>query len=423
MVIITQWNANSVTAHKAELIKFINLQQRKPDVIIIQETFLKPKQVFTLDGYNVERNDREIGMKGGVATLLRKGIHYRKLETPASLESIATEITINKEKLTIINLYIPPTSRPDTAELRKLFTDYGQKVVLSGDMNAHNPLWGSDSRNNNGDIIEDLVTEYNWTVLNMGQPTYQKQAGGTSIIDISIASGAVASKCKLTTETQTLGSDHFPSNISYNERIKYDQQSKPKWIQNKADWIHFTEVCRTSITRDLITDDIEETNSNITIAILDAAKATIPRTAGNIINKKINLPYWNDACTEAVEAREEARKIANKSRRETDNIEFKRRKGIAQRIIKNASREYWQKFCTGLNEGSRLAPIWKMSRKINGIHDDGVAPALKYNNILADTTEEKVELLAQAFSDTSSSRNYTPSFLQHKNQVEAAFNI
>ena len=172
MVIITQWNANSITAHKAELIKFINQQQRKPDVIIIQETFLKPKQVFTLDGYNVERNDREIGKKGGVATLLRKGIHYRKIETPASLESIATEISINKEKLTIINLYIPPTSRPDTVELRKLFTDYGQKVVLSGDMNAHNPLWGSESTNNNGDIIEDLLTEYNWTVLNTGQPTY-----------------------------------------------------------------------------------------------------------------------------------------------------------------------------------------------------------------------------------------------------------
>ena len=256
-----------------------------------------------------------------------------------------------------------------------------------------------------------------------GPANIPKHGGGTSIIDISMASAAVAAKCNLKTETQTLGSDHFPSNISYNERINYDQQSKPKWIQNKADWIHFSELCRASITRELLTDNIEETNSNITIAILDAAKASIPRTAGKISNRKINLPYWNDACTEAVEAREAARKVANKSGREVDNIEFKRRKGIAQRTIKNASREYWQKYCSRLTDGTRLAPIWKMSRKMNGIHDDSVAPVLTYKNIQAESIEEKAELLAQAFSDTSSSSNYTPSFIQHKNQVEAEFNI
>ena len=42
------------------------------DILALNETFLKPKFKFHLPGYDIYKNDRLVGTKGGVAILVKK---------------------------------------------------------------------------------------------------------------------------------------------------------------------------------------------------------------------------------------------------------------------------------------------------------------------------------------------------------------
>ncbi len=56
--LILQWNAQSLIANGQEFKKYINDLTIKPDIICIQETWLKPHLDFILKEYNSVRSDR-----------------------------------------------------------------------------------------------------------------------------------------------------------------------------------------------------------------------------------------------------------------------------------------------------------------------------------------------------------------------------
>ncbi len=57
-----QWNARSLLANGQEFKKFIDELPIKPDVICVQETWLKPNLDFRIVGYSSVRSDREEGV-------------------------------------------------------------------------------------------------------------------------------------------------------------------------------------------------------------------------------------------------------------------------------------------------------------------------------------------------------------------------
>ena len=64
------------------------------------------------------------------------------------------------------------------------------KAVLGLDTNSHSPLWGCDEVNARGQKIEELIMEYQLTVLNKGNlPTFVSSRG-SSIIDVTLAYGS-----------------------------------------------------------------------------------------------------------------------------------------------------------------------------------------------------------------------------------------
>ena len=50
------------------------LLENQIDILALNETFLEPKFKFHLPGYDIYKNDRLVGTKGGVAILVKKGI-------------------------------------------------------------------------------------------------------------------------------------------------------------------------------------------------------------------------------------------------------------------------------------------------------------------------------------------------------------
>ena len=87
-----QWNASSLTAHGAELKHFLSNCKYLPDVICVQETFLKENKVGNLDCYDIVRRDRVGTAGGGVATFIKTGLNYMVLDNPAGIECIIIEV-------------------------------------------------------------------------------------------------------------------------------------------------------------------------------------------------------------------------------------------------------------------------------------------------------------------------------------------
>jgi len=61
VMLILQWNARSLIANGQDFKQFIRNRREKPDVICIQESWLKPNLDFIIYGYVSVRQDRENG--------------------------------------------------------------------------------------------------------------------------------------------------------------------------------------------------------------------------------------------------------------------------------------------------------------------------------------------------------------------------
>ena len=69
---IVSWNCQGLRLKRKELQNY--LLENQIDILALNETFLKPKFKFHLPGYDIYKNDRLAGTKGGVPILVKKGI-------------------------------------------------------------------------------------------------------------------------------------------------------------------------------------------------------------------------------------------------------------------------------------------------------------------------------------------------------------
>ncbi len=170
MVSVLQWNARSLYANGLEFKSYINQMKVKPEVICIQESWLKPKLEFVLKGYIRVRRDREAGKGGGCITFVKEGIPYRVLEKGVELEYIVLEIWIEKNNYVIINIY-NPCKRLMLNHLEEIKGLNGEKVICCGDFNAHSSLWGGQLTDANGQVIEEILEKENLVCVNDGRYT------------------------------------------------------------------------------------------------------------------------------------------------------------------------------------------------------------------------------------------------------------
>jgi len=227
---IFQWNCNGLLAHVNEFKQ--HLAQNSCDVICLQETFLKSNKSFSLAGFSVIRKEREGSRKGGLITLIKDTLNYTEIPVQASIQCITANIKTDNSYITVTNLYISPDKSIDITELSKIFT---AKSVIVGDFNSKSTLWGSPTTDERGLIIEDIVDNNDFVILNNGQPTYTHYDGSQSHLDLSLICHTLGSKSYWEVLDNTFGSDHFATtyiNI-YPDKETDDTQ---KFILSKADW-------------------------------------------------------------------------------------------------------------------------------------------------------------------------------------------
>ena len=412
-----QWNARGLIPKLRELKQHIG--NNTYDIICVQGTFLKPDKAVRIEGYNIVRTDRTAGKGGGLAIFLKQDVKYMILPSPPNIEYQIMEISTTTGKLTIVNVYVPPSTNIETDCYQSLFAR--PNTIIVGDLNVKNSLWNSPTDNARGRAIETLLTQNNFVVLNTGQPTYQNSLGQTSHIDLTLAASRLATKCTWHVLNNAMGSDHAPVVCQLEDILKVENNITSKWKLDKADWQSYQYNCRQQLLlNDPYNDDVNTFNENVVRMITAAANNSVPCRKLNNTRKHKPLPYWNEDIKTAIYRRNCAR---NKLRRRPtqENVNnYKRQKGLAQHVIKENAEIHWHKYCDTLDNTTKLSLVWNMAKRMNGLSSNTTSRYLITDDgQTVDNNIDKAELFAKKFSEIISPANYSEDFRKRKESVEA----
>lgn len=404
---ILHWNARSLIANGAELKYFIDDQDVKPNIICVQETWLRPSLDFVIYGYTAIRKDREMGAGGGVATFIQQGLNYRILSLHKEMEVIVTEIWVDNINFVVVNLY-NPCQKITREMLESVPVNWNSRIIFCGDFNAHNTLWGSIKTDDNGDILEEFMDDFKLVCLNDGRGTRFDTAHGTeSAIDLSILSERIAGSSQWDVlNKHPLGSDHYPVFVKINQfDVRLEENWCPRWKMREANWALFSMKASARLLGNFSyeTDDIEEANTIITGILYETAEETIGKSTG--VREKRMVPWWTTECKETIKIRNKAfRKL--KSNHCYDNlIVYKRAQAVVKRTVREAKKRYWRDFCSTIGAETKVSEVWGMIRKMGGVRRDFSLPVLKDSSGEAVSNAEKAEMLARAFVKVHSSQN------------------
>ena len=175
---ILQWNARGLRCNRRDF--DILIGEHQPDVICPQETKLEHSPPLShywcanYDGYckSLRRNPDQLPC-GGVLIYIKKGLYHRVVGIDSHLQAIAVQVTLGGTPI-IISVYIPDNNHLTTRDLSNLIRNIRGQILIVGDFNGHNYMWGSHDADTLGEVIERFTDKHNLCILNDWTHTYLK---------------------------------------------------------------------------------------------------------------------------------------------------------------------------------------------------------------------------------------------------------
>ncbi|KAG5889097.1 hypothetical protein JTB14_002125 [Gonioctena quinquepunctata] len=254
-----------------------------PFCICLQESHLKPNDNFTLRGYKSFRKDviPNLRARGGVITFVKDNLQVEEVLLLTNLQAVAVKIK-HPYKMTICNLYLPDFNLT-REELKNCIEQLPLPILILGDFNAHNPLWGSERIDHRGRIIEGIIDELDLVILNTGEGTFiNSRSNKLSAIDLSICSHEITPVLKWQC-LEEQNTDHIPISIECAVQ-KVDKRRTIKWITDKANWDLYREKLNHI---NILANTINEGVTELTEAIHYSADAAIPKSKGTVPKKRV----------------------------------------------------------------------------------------------------------------------------------------
>jgi len=167
---IIQWNPHRFFSKIDEIKLLIN--KFSPISICIQETNFNNNKPIHLNNYTsyIKNRNHAGRASGGVATFINKQYHSEEIPLISNLEAIAVNITA-KSKITICNIYIPNSQDFNSTDIQNIINQLPTPLIILGDFNSHNILWGCNDTDHRGNKIETILNTNNINILNNGQAT------------------------------------------------------------------------------------------------------------------------------------------------------------------------------------------------------------------------------------------------------------
>ena len=363
----------------------------KPAVFGLQETFLTSSKTPSFSGFNIlTKNSLNDRATGGVALLINKSYLFSEVHLNTPLQAVSARVTLNRV-VTFCSIYLPPSDHVANTDLINLIEQLPSPFVLLGDFSGHSPVWGNESYNSRGQMLEDLFSEMDSCILNDGSSTYIHPAtGSTSALDLSICGPSLVLDYEWNIHEDLCGSDHFPVILTSNA---VEEEAAPNRCNfKKADWLSFQVQCTSELT-EVAVISAEDPAGQFIDLLINAANKAIPKTR---FSKK--LPWFNDSCKRAIKERKKAQRkfFSNPTLSNFQNLKILRAK--ARQVVKQQKRNSWRHFCNKLNSKTQTQKVWKAIRKIKGRGGCNSVNHLKVNGKLITDKKEVAEVLAKNLS-------------------------
>ncbi|KAJ8914857.1 hypothetical protein NQ315_014870 [Exocentrus adspersus] len=169
-------------------------------------------------------------------------------------------------------------------------------ILVTGDLNAHNPLWGSELKNYNGDTIESCLEILDLVILNDGSPTRLTPPGTRpSAVDLTLASPQIAIKLSWHVIPDCGSSDHFPILTTSGDRERHGDivQMTAKRNYKRADWNSFYTFLETVVDQYTGGKNINFPNTEVAREILDNLTPVVVQPEFQITANEYEIEKFN----------------------------------------------------------------------------------------------------------------------------------
>jgi len=343
----------------------------------------------------------------GLAILIRNGIPSKTRNLNTNIPAVAIQVRL-EQLYTICNIYMPHHQDIPKEQIENLINQLPEPTIIAGDFNAKHTLWGNNTNDRRGHIIENILTQSSLTLLNTGSPThFHLQTGTHSAIDLTICSAQIPITMEWTVEDDLYGSDHYP--VIMNETVATEITREPKFALDRADWPKYYEETYIDPIDELLKLPAIETLVNFfNDHLISAATASIPKSTGR--PRPNRVPWWNVACATSNRERKTALRRYQRTGSVTDKISYNRARARAKYIKKEARKNSWKSYVDSINAETPMSKIWSRIRKIRGIYKPINSPILKQQGQLKSDPLQVAEILAEHYESVSSSHRYSDNF-------------
>lgn len=409
MNFILQWNVGGLISHLSEFKQ--QMLTSSPIAAALQETHFRDSDNynFNVPGYTMyQHNVNSENRQGGVALYVCNSIPQRHIPLNSTINAVATNVKLCHCDIAIVSMYLPPNlAAPSLNTLDNLFSQLPEKCLILGDMNAHNPIWGSRRLSPRGSVIETWVHKNSLIYMNDGAPTFMSRSyHTTSSIDLSLASPRIAPLFQWTVTNDLLFSDHFPIHLILTRTTPVlPSLTSKKWITSEADWTAYNNLLSVHAPYDLDTE-----MSEFVGAVHTAAAGTIKHVNVRTRTSRTgNAVWWNWKCQRAKAIRRRAFRSFQRCICNHHAELYTKARKECQEIIRREKQAAWEEFASSCNRTTPLTKVWKNVRSFSSRQDRVDSfPQLLSGDVIIDDPLAVTNAFAQHFAHESSTPIYPP---------------
>lgn len=345
-----------------------------------------------------------------MALLIAQDYPCAPINLQTDLQAVAAKVHI-RSTITICSLYLPPSVAINQNSLNNLISQLPKPFIILGDMNGHNPLWGSPNINYRGKQIEQLIQDHNLSLLNTNEITYFHSPNRTyHHLDLAICSPQLYPLWNLQVDADLHNSDHFPVILTDVTHVN-PNQCIPRYIFDSADWNLFRSLAK--ITRDMVENTtIDEAVELITNTIIHAADSSMRKSFGSY--RRQTKPWWNQDCQNAYKSQRRAWNVFKRYPTMDNFLTYKKHKAIFRRILRRSQKDSWAKYINSITTSTPCKIMWDKVRRSYGVYPNNQIHFLEINNQTISSINDISNAIASTFAYTSSKTNCSPSFMKRR---------
>lgn len=370
----------------------------KQDISFLQEPYFLKNKV--------------IGFPLKTATIIHnENIEIFPMRTTQTM--IIVKLTWNNVELITINCYFPPQTDtlPLILEIEQFLRQIQpeENVLLVGDFNSKNTIWGGEVTDKRGLELAEFVNRHDLNVLNdpQAQPTFQTK-NGRSWIDLTICSTLLLRQLR-TWEVmdEESGSDHRYIKVEFFEITSTKEKRLTKMGEKKV----LDALCRDLWIKDTAQRNIENKNQLEIIVTqfykkIEDLKKKFAKNVKKVDQKQ--KPWWKP---ELEIQRKKVRAMRRRYQRCTEDLRnpFKSLylEGLKQyqKEIQDAKNKSWKDYCSKQDKNPFSLPYKIAADKIK--REVVFQSLIKENGEETKTKEETVRYILQNLYGTEATTSET----------------